>query len=212
MEASLFGIGPKSSKSKTPAAEVPALPAPQPDHSNFESVRLIDGEYSPRRNVPAIALASNRRLNLSLPASTGSTSPYLPPVPMQQPVERRLIVGRDISLAGEIKECDQLVVDGTIEATLHHGKRLDITPNGLFMGSANVEDADIAGRFEGDMNVTRLRLRSTARLTGRVRFTTLDVEAGAQITGEFHYVAPAEGESGITSVINFPSHPTAMRA
>ena len=212
MEASLFGINSKSSKSKTPAAHPPALPAPQPENSAFESVRLIDGEYTPRRNVPAIALASNRRLNLSLPTQTSGNNSYLPAVVAPQQMERRLIVGRDISLAGEIKECDQLVVDGTIEATLHHGKRLDITPNGLFIGNANAEDADIAGRFEGDLNVSRLRLRASARLTGRVRFTTLDVEAGAQITGEFHYVPSAEGETGATSVIHFPSQPTAMRA
>jgi cytoskeletal protein CcmA (bactofilin family) len=200
----LFGNG----NNKTPKARLPAgqaaLPAPSDDHG-FESVRLINGEYTPRVNVPAIALGSSKRLNLSVPSTAHHYAPA-------QSVERRLIVGRDISLTGEIAECDQLVVEGTIEATLGHGKRLDISPTGLFRGNANVDEADIAGRYEGELNVTRLRLRGSAQFTGRVRFSILEVEAGAQISGEFQYI-PLDGEQAAgTTVINFPPYQTAMRA
>ena len=197
----LFGLG----NNKTPKAKTPALPAPVIE-SSFESVRLIDGAPTPRRNVPAIAM-SGKRLNLSLPATVGQGMPHQP-----QQAERRLIVGREISLQGEIAECDQLVVDGTIQATLGNGKRLDISDGGLFRGTANVEEADIAGRFEGDLNVMRLRLRATSQLTGRVRFSVLEVEAGAQITGEFQYVVPEGGHQASTTIINFPPYQTAKRA
>lgn len=200
----LFGLG----ISKNAKNKVPALPAPLPDNS-FESVRLIDGEATPRRNVPAIAMASSKRLNLSLPATTAA---YASAPVMPQQAERRLIVGRDISLAGEIAECEQLVVDGTIQAKLGQGKRLDISATGLFRGDANVDEADIAGRFEGELNVNRLRLRATSQFNGRVRFSVLEVDAGAQITGEFIYVTPAGGHQENTTIINFPPYQAAKSA
>jgi cytoskeletal protein CcmA (bactofilin family) len=198
----LFGIGNKPPKART-AAKQPALPAPSPE-SSLESVRLINDEYTPRMNVPAIALASTRRQNVALPATTSYAS--------TQSSERRLIVGRDISLAGEISECDQLVVEGTIEAQVRRAKRLDISATGTFRGNANVDEADIAGHYEGELNATRLRLRGSAQFTGQLRFSFLEVEAGAQINGEVQHIAAANAQDDNAAIINFPPYQTAQGA
>jgi len=98
---------------------------------------------------------------------------------------RKLIVGRDISLAGEISACDVLVVEGTVEAKLRDGRNIEIAETGLFKGSVEIDEADIAGRFEGDISVRgRLRLRATGRITGTIRYGQLEVEAGGQLIGE----------------------------
>jgi len=166
---------------KQPAARpAPRTPATS---ENSDDARVLNGELTPRRNVPAVALGSSaRRPSVSLP---------MPPAPRPDMTssERRLIVGRDIALAGEIDECDQLVVEGTMEATLRAGKRLDVYQTGLYRGSATVQEADIAGRFEGELNVAgRLRLRATAQISGNIRYSEIEVEAGAQISGQFQYV------------------------
>lgn len=97
---------------------------------------------------------------------------------------RTLTVGRDISLNGEISACDHLVVEGTVRAELKSGESLDIMDSGLFNGKVCINNADIAGRFEGDLVVKgRLTVRSTGVITGNVQYGELEVEAGAVIEG-----------------------------
>lgn len=97
---------------------------------------------------------------------------------------RTLTVGRDISLNGEISACDHLVVEGTVRAELKGGESLDIMDSGLFDGKVEINNADIAGRFEGELVVRgRLTVRSTGMITGAVRYGELEVEAGAVIDG-----------------------------
>lgn len=98
---------------------------------------------------------------------------------------RKLTVGRDISLSGEIAACDHLVVEGTVDATLREGQRIEITESGLFRGKVEISEADIAGRFEGEITVRgRLRVRSTGRIDGKISYGELEVEAGGHLEGQ----------------------------
>ncbi len=177
------------------AAARPAAASRTATSETPEDARVINGEASQRRNVPAVAMGSQRR----------PTSISMPMQEQRRPdltsSERRLIVGRDIALAGEIDECDQLVVEGTMEATLRAGKRLDVYQTGLYRGSATVQEADIAGRFEGELNVAgRLRLRGTSQVSGNIRYSEIEVEAGAQISGQFQFVPPQVPANDIVDV------------
>ena len=97
---------------------------------------------------------------------------------------RKLIVGREISLAGEITSCDHLVVEGRIEARIRDCQTIDILDAGMFKGSAEIEDADIGGRFEGDLSVKgRLRIRATGVVSGNVKYGQLEVENGGRLIG-----------------------------
>jgi len=106
---------------------------------------------------------------------------------------RKLIVGRDISLSGEITACDVLVVEGTVEARLRDGRNIEIAESGLFKGSVEIDEADIAGRFEGEITVRgRLRVRAGGRIQGSIRYGELEVEAGGQLMGDIQVIgAPA---------------------
>ncbi|HRQ82035.1 MAG TPA: polymer-forming cytoskeletal protein, partial [Azospirillaceae bacterium] len=105
--------------------------------------------------------------------------------------QRRLIVGRDISLAGEIASCDVLVVEGTVEAKLRDGHSVEITETGLFKGSVEIDDADIGGRFEGDLVVrNRLRVRSGGRIIGSIVYGELEVESGGRLEGSIKLYDP----------------------
>jgi cytoskeletal protein CcmA (bactofilin family) len=103
---------------------------------------------------------------------------------------RRLIVGREISLSGTISACDELIVEGNVEANLTGSHDLRISETGLFKGSASVEEADIRGRFEGTLTVKRLIIRETAKVTGTVRYGQLQIERGGRIEGEVTVADP----------------------
>jgi cytoskeletal protein CcmA (bactofilin family) len=122
--------------------------------------------------------------------------------------EKQLIVGRDIVLNGQIAACDKLVVEGTVEAQLEKSKVIEVRESGLFKGSADIDDAVIAGRFEGDLRVHGLlTVHSTGRITGKVQYGRLAVEEGGTINGDIqtitvgsqplqHPASPAPASSG----------------
>lgn len=101
-----------------------------------------------------------------------------------QEESRKLFVGRDISLSGEIRACDHLIVEGTVSAELRGSRRMDVLESGLFQGIAEVQEATIAGRFEGDLIVHgKLSIRATGQITGNIFYGVLESSAGAQIRG-----------------------------
>lgn len=98
---------------------------------------------------------------------------------------KTLVVGREISLNGQIGACDKLVVEGTVEADLECCRQLEILPTGYFKGSAEIEEADIAGRFEGRLaSSKRLRVRASARIIGSIEYSQIEIEPGGIISGD----------------------------
>ena len=109
-----------------------------------------------------------------------------PGLPARREAEmRQLIVGREISLAGEITSCDRLVVEGSVEANLANCRDIEISDTGIYKGSASIEEAEIRGRFDGVLNVRRrLLIRASGRVAGTVRYGQLEIECGGQISGD----------------------------
>jgi cytoskeletal protein CcmA (bactofilin family) len=96
-----------------------------------------------------------------------------------------LIVGREVLLAGEINSCDRLVVDGSIEGNLPNCRSLIIGESGAFKGCVSTENADIRGRFEGDLVVReRLMIRASARVSGTIICGEIEIECGAKVSGD----------------------------
>lgn len=99
--------------------------------------------------------------------------------------ERRLVIGQGITMSGEIEHCDMLLVEGTIEAALKGAKLLEISETGTFYGTVEIDEAQIAGRFEGDITVNgRLTLTAGGVITGSISYKELQIEAGATIDGK----------------------------
>ena len=89
---------------------------------------------------------------------------------------KRLVVGRDISLSGEIKACDSLIVEGSVEATLENSRFLEVTEGGLFVGAVVIDEAVIAGTFEGTITARgRLTVKSSGRIKGSVKFKQIEI-------------------------------------
>jgi cytoskeletal protein CcmA (bactofilin family) len=110
--------------------------------------------------------------------------------------KRRLLIGEGITLSGEIESCDHLVVEGTVEAALKGANVLEISEKGMFYGTVEINEATIAGKFEGEITVNgRLTIRSTGSVTGAISYKELAVEAGANIDGK---LTPA-GSKGASS-------------
>lgn len=153
--------GSTSQPPSTVAAPMPAAPPPLPTLPRFLSAQ------------PANVTASAQSANGQPTDSKGDT------------VEAKtLIVGQGISLSGEIKSCSRLVVEGSVQANLQACQSMIIAETGLFDGNAAIDDADIYGRFEGDLAVRkRLLIRASGEVSGTITYGKIEVEAGGKIAG-----------------------------
>ncbi len=111
---------------------------------------------------------------------------------------KRLTVGRDICLSGEITSCDKLVVEGRVEAALNDARAIDVAPSGLFKGKATVEEADISGRYEGELIARdRLIVRDGGYVNGSVRYGRIIIESGGHVSGDMQALDTAADEDDI---------------
>lgn len=97
----------------------------------------------------------------------------------------RLTVGQDIRLKGAaIEDCDTLFVEGRVEASMD-SRLIQIAETGAFLGAAAVDEAEIHGRFDGDLTVRdRLVIHKTGRVCGTIRYGRLEIEEGGEIAGD----------------------------
>ena len=113
--------------------------------------------------------------------------------------EAKLVVGPEIKIKGvEISDCDTLVVEGRIEATLD-SRVLEITEHGVFQGTIAVDNAEIHGRFEGELTVRKqLVIHATGKCSGKIRYSKIKVEEGAEIAGEISMLDKAQTSLAVT--------------
>lgn len=143
----------------------------------------IEGITAP--SGPA-AIGTGARRSEERPPLPAATSP----VAASDYDGKKLIVGKQIVLSGEIKACEKLIVEGRVEAALTDCHSIAIMPEGLFKGSASIDVADISGRFDGDLIVRdRLILRSTGHIAGNVRYGQVEIERGGVIAGDMRPIA-----------------------
>ena len=117
-------------------------------------------------------------------AAAAPTTPAANTAPAKEG-ESKLTVGPNIKLKGvEITDCDTLVVEGSVEATMD-SRVIQISERGSFKGSADIDIAEIRGQFEGNLTVRqKLTIYATGKVTGRVRYGKIVIEEGGQLSGE----------------------------
>lgn len=109
---------------------------------------------------------------------------------------RKLTVGREICLKGEITQCDKLIVEGEVEVSLSNARAIDVAPSGYFKGNAEVDEADISGQFEGELVARdKLIVRTSGKVSGSIRYGRIVIESGGQISGDMKALEP-DGSSG----------------
>ena len=140
---------------------------------------------------------TNLRQNPTASSGTLNTpgTPYNSPAPAEKSSGNheggsKLTVGPNIKLKGvEITDCDTLVVEGLVEATMD-SRVMQIAEQGAFKGSAEIDVAEIRGEFSGNLTVRqKLVIYSTGKVTGTIRYGKLVIEEGGQLAGEILFGA-----------------------
>ena len=158
-----------------------------------------------RRDPRALASASPASTPAPVAVATAAPAPVLRPAPAPIPLEpaiarteepggSKLIVGPNIKLKGvEIDDCDTLVVEGRVEATMV-SRAIQIAENGAFNGKVDVDVAEIRGTFQGEMTARKkLVVHASGRVSGKIRYGKMLVQEGGEMTGDIGVLVEALG-------------------
>ncbi|MDE1937988.1 MAG: polymer-forming cytoskeletal protein [Alphaproteobacteria bacterium] len=117
----------------------------------------------------------------SRPAATLPSQPPAPSTPSGNAAH--VLAGPGVKLKGDITGCDTLRVEGIVDGTAV-ARQLIVCTGGSFLGTAEIEDAEIEGYYDGTLNVHgRLLLRSSGRIAGTLSYGQIEVERGGEIIG-----------------------------
>ncbi len=158
--------------------------------SPFFGKRDRDVEPLSSRPAPLVSSGTNLSGNAVAPPSSLAAQLSIPnPAPVNAaPVKEagsKLTVGPNIKLKGvEITDCDTLVVEGIVEATMD-SRVIQIAEQGSFKGSVAIDIAEIRGLFDGNLTAReKLVIHATGRVTGKIRYGKIVIEEGGQLSGE----------------------------
>ena len=142
--------------------------------------------------------------NVGQPAPA-TPSTYAPETPASKPAASsqtneggsKLTVGPNIKLKGvEITDCDTLVVEGLVEATMD-SRVIQIAEQGAFKGSAEIDIAEIHGVFDGNLTVRqKLVIYASGKVTGKIRYGKVVIEEGGQLSGDIECSVAASASKG----------------
>ena len=141
------------------------------------------------------------------PAAPAPATPAAAPAPASAPAPApatqasedsagsKLIVGPNIKLKGvEIDDCDTLVVEGRVEATMV-SRAIQIAENGAFNGKVDVDVAEIRGAFQGEMTARKkLVIHASGRVSGKIRYGKMLVQEGGEMSGDIGALSAAPVE------------------
>ncbi len=108
----------------------------------------------------------------------------------------KLWVGPKIKLKGvEISDCDVLVVEGEVEATVN-SKAMQIAEPGTLKGDVTIDVAEIYGEFSGELTArAKLIVHGTGRVSGTIRYGKLIVAEGGVLSGDVQRIDAVVGSS-----------------
>ncbi len=149
---------------------------PKPLGSGMATPRYGAASPSPAQQPPATPEAAPAATTPAAAATSASTLPE---------GGSKLTVGPNIKLKGvEITDCDTLVVEGLVEATMD-SRVIQIAQQGEFKGSAEIDIAEIRGVFDGNLTVRqKLVIYASGKVTGKIRYGKVVIEEGGQLSGD----------------------------
>jgi cytoskeletal protein CcmA (bactofilin family) len=102
-----------------------------------------------------------------------------------KPAEGSTVIGRSVTIRGELSGKEDLYMDGVVEGTiLLSESRLTVGPNARVMADIEARDVVVYGLVDGNIRATgRIELRESAVVRGDIVAGRLSIEENASIKG-----------------------------
>ena len=112
------------------------------------------------------------------------------------------VIGKGVSIKGQIFSNEDLVIDGEIEGTVEaHDHRVTVGPNGRVQAGIKSREIVAQGTIHGNVEATdKIDIKKDARLVGDIKTARIVIEDGAYFKGSIDITKnEAEGAAGACS-------------
>ena len=113
------------------------------------------------------------------------------PTPVAPPAVPPAVIGRSMTIIGDIRAAQELVVEGEVDGVLESQSMLTVGPNGKVKGNIKAQEVAIFGSVHGNVEVTsKIAIRDQGSLIGDIRGAGIRIDDGAYFKGSVDIIRP----------------------
>jgi cytoskeletal protein CcmA (bactofilin family) len=113
-----------------------------------------------------------------------------PPAATNGP-KQQAVIGPSMTIKGEIRAREELLVDGEVEGLLESQSLLTVGPNGKVRGNIKAREVSIFGSVRGNVVVAeKIAIREQGSLIGDIKGAGISIDDGAYFKGSIDIVRP----------------------
>lgn len=118
-------------------------------------------------------------------------TPIAPPAPIVNTPAPAAVIGRSMTIIGDIRAAQELVVEGEVDGVLESQSMLTVGPNGKVKGNIRAQEVAIFGSVHGNVEVaSKISIREQGSLIGDIRGAGIRIDDGAYFKGSVDIVRP----------------------
>jgi cytoskeletal protein CcmA (bactofilin family) len=144
--------------------------------------------WNKRNDEPATFRPPGEPVRGSVPAPI-APAPIAPAAPSRP--RQSAAIGPSMTIKGEIRAREELLVDGEVEGLLESQSLLTVGPNGKVRGNIKAREVAIFGSVHGNVEVTeKIAIREQGSLIGDIKSAGISIDDGAYFKGSIDIVRP----------------------
>src|SRR6266700_2515640 len=122
--------------------------------------------------------------------------------PMRTP-KQTATIGPSMTIKGEIRAREELLVDGEVEGSLESQALLTVGPNGKVRANIKAREVVIFGSVRGNVEVTeKIAIREQGSLVGDIKSAGISIDDGAYFKGSIDIMRPEPKAASAKPVVN----------
>jgi cytoskeletal protein CcmA (bactofilin family) len=149
--------------------------------------------WNKRNDEPATVGPQAQSIRTPAPTPIAPPAHAAPPAPaatMSAP-KQSATIGPSMTIKGEIRAREELMVDGEVEGLLESQSLLTVGPNGKVRGNIKAREVAIFGSVRGNVIVTeKIAIREQGSLIGDIKGAGISIDDGAYFKGSIDIVRP----------------------
>jgi cytoskeletal protein CcmA (bactofilin family) len=165
---------------------------------------MLGKPKKPENDTPFTA---GKTLEEQKPAPAAAPPP--PPRPAPQSSEEKTTIGRQISIEGQIRGEEHLIIEGSMKGNVQMEKHnFTVGANGRVDGEVRAQNVSISGQLKGTINaVGKVEVTKEADFYGDIKAKSISVEDGAYFKGSIELSREPHRKSAFTEAARGPSSP-----
>jgi cytoskeletal protein CcmA (bactofilin family) len=126
------------------------------------------------------------------PVPTSTPTPVAPTTPaVKSGPKQTATIGPSMTIKGEIRAREELLVDGEVEGLLESQASLTVGPNGKVRANIKAREVVIYGSVRGNVEVTeKIAIREQGSLIGDIKSAGISIDDGAYFKGSIDIMRP----------------------